>query len=161
MLLVTPSAHRYQQSTLTASMRPSVGLSGNHIALRIRPHTDEAKRRALMETWYRDQLKQAVPPLLEKWESRDGAAINGFSVRRMKTKWGSCSPASGTIRLNTDLAKKPQECLEYVVVHELVHMLESNHGLDFVAHLDRLMPSWQSLRDRLNQLPLPHEDWSY
>ena len=79
----------------------------------------------------------------------------------MKTKWGSCNPGSKSIRLNTDLAKKPRECLEYIVVHEMVHLLERTHNSRFVALMDRFMPRWQLYRDELNRLPVRHEEWGY
>lgn len=82
-------------------------------------------------------------------------------VQRMKTKWGSCNPGTGAIRLNTDLAKKPRDCLEYILVHELVHLLEPTHNARFVALMDRFMPKWQSYRELVNLLPVRHEDWGY
>ena len=90
-----------------------------------------------------------------------GITVQRFFVQRMKTKWGSCNHRTGSIRLNTDLAKKPRDCLEYIVVHEMVHLLESTHNERFIALMDRFMPKWQSMRDILNQLPVRHEDWSY
>ena len=115
--------------------------------LRVRPGTDEAKKQAIVDEWYREQLKQAVPPLIAKWEPLMGVKVERFFVQRMKTKWGSCNPGAGSIRLNTDLAKKPRECLEYIVVHEMVHLLEPTHNARFVALMDQFMPKWQFYRD--------------
>jgi predicted metal-dependent hydrolase len=115
----------------------------------------------VVERWYRDQIKSAVPSLLDRWEPHVGAKVERFFVQRMKTKWGSCNPGAGTIRLNTELAKKPLECLEYVVVHELVHLLEPSHNARFVALMDRFMPRWRFRRDVLNRLPVRHERWGY
>ena len=90
-----------------------------------------------------------------------GVKVERFFVQRMKTKWGSCSPGTRSIRLNTDLAKKPRECLEYIVVHEMAHLLEPTHNARFVGLMDQLLPQWRFCRDRLNQLPVRHEEWAY
>ena len=100
-------------------------------------------------------------PLITKWEARLGVKVERVFVQRMKTKWGSCNHHARTIRLNTDLAKKPLECLEYLVVHELVHILEPTHNARFVALMNQYMPKWSSLQDALNRLPVRHEHWSY
>ena len=140
---------------------PSIELAHRHMLLRVRPGTDEHKRQALVEAWYREQLKAAVPPLLERWQPALGVEVTRFFVQRMKTKWGSCNPEARTIRLNTELAKKPAECLEYIVVHELVHLLEPTHNARFVALMDRFMPKWEFHRQVLNRLPVRRETWSY
>jgi len=129
--------------------------------LRVRPRTDAAKRRALVDEWYREQLKQAVPPLLARGQPRLGVRVERVFVQRMKTRWGSCNHKARTIRLNTELAKKPAACLEYIVVHELVHLLEPTHNARFVALMDRFMPRWQFHRQVLNRLPVRRETWSY
>jgi hypothetical protein len=85
--------------------------------------------------------------------------VNGFFVQQMKTKWGSCNPTARTIRLNTELAKKPKECLEYIVAHEMVHLLEPTHNASFIAMMDRFIPKWRFYRDILNRLPVRHENW--
>lgn len=114
-----------------------------------------------METWYRQQLKQAVPPLIARWEPLLRVQVERFFVQRMKTKWGSCNHGACRIRLNTELAKKPRECLEYIVVHEMTHILEPTHNARFIALMDQCMPQWQFYRDQLNRLPVSHEDWAY
>lgn len=106
------------------------------------------------------QLKEAVTPLIVKWEPVLGMTVNRFFVQRMKTKWGSCNTAARTIRLNTELAKKPAECLEYIVVHEMAHLIERKHNDRFVALLDQHVPQWSTHRDELNASPLAHEEWS-
>ena len=140
---------------------PSIELRHSRMLLRVRPGTDAHKRQALLEEWYRGQIKEAVPPLLAKWQPRMGARVERFFVRRMKTKWGSCNHRAHTIRLNTELAKKPAECLEYVVVHEMAHLIERTHNAHFVALMDQLMPRWQFCREVLNRLPVRGEEWSY
>ena len=114
-----------------------------------------------MGEWYRQQLKDAIPALITKWEHHMGVTVEAFTVRRMRTRWGSCSIGLRTIRVNLELAKKPPECLEQVVVHELVHLLEPTHNNRFVAFMDRFMPKWRFYREQLNRLPVRHEDWSY
>ena len=106
-----------------------------------------------MEEWYRDRLRDTTSPLIAKWEKLAGVQVKKFYVRRMKTKWGSCNPTAKSIRLNTELAKKPPECLEYIVVHELVHLIEPTHNSRFLALMDRLMPKWSFYRDMLNAAP--------
>lgn len=140
---------------------PSLELKHNKLHLGLRPNTSVEKRHSLVEAWYREQLRQALPDLLTKWQPLLGVKARGFYVQRMRTKWGSCNPTARTIRLNTDLAKKPRECLEYVVVHELIHLLEPTHNARFVALMNRFMPLWQEYRKVLNRLPVRHEDWEY
>jgi predicted metal-dependent hydrolase len=129
--------------------------------LRVRPGTREEKKQAIVEAWYRDQLRQAIPSLIAKWEPIMRVKVERFFVQRMKTKWGSCSPATKGIRLNTELAKKPRECLEYIVVHEMAHLLESTHNSRFLALMEQFMPKWRHYREALNRLPVHHERWRY
>jgi predicted metal-dependent hydrolase len=129
--------------------------------LRVRRGTDKAKRQAFIEQWHREQVRNVVAPLIKKWERLIGVTVRRFFVQRMKTKWGSCNDRGGSIRLNTDLARKPMECLEYIVVHEMVHLLERTHSARFMALMDQFMPKWQSHREVLNRLPVRHESWDY
>ncbi len=152
---------RYLLTVVESDERPAVELDHSRMLLRVRPGTDESKRRALVEKWYRQQLKAAVPPLLDRWQPRLGVGVERFFVQRMKTKWGSCNHRARTIRLNTELAKKPAERLEYIVVHELIHLLEPTHNARFVALMDEWMPHWRHHRSQLNQFPISHEDWDY
>jgi predicted metal-dependent hydrolase len=152
---------RYMLKAIECDEAPSVELKHGTMVLRLRQGTDDVKKQAVVEEWYRQQLKHAVPPLIAKWEPIMGVKVDRFFVRRMKTKWGSCNAATHCIRLNTDLAKKPCECLEYIVVHEMVHLLEPTHNARFVALMDRFMPQWRYYRERLNHLPVRHEDWVY
>jgi predicted metal-dependent hydrolase len=140
---------------------PSLILKHNKLLLTIRPGSDTGKRHEVMEAWYREQLKLAVPTLVAKWEPLLGVELSRFFVQRMRTRWGSCNPTAGTIRLNTDLAKKPRECLEYIIVHELIHLLEPTHNARFVSLMDKFMPRWQTYREALNRLPVRHEEWEY
>lgn len=152
---------RYLLTIRESDAPPSIELEHSRMLLRVRPGTVERTKEALMEAWYRDQIKTAVPPLLARWQPLMGVKVERFFVQRMKTRWGSCNHKARTIRLNTELAKKPAECLEYLVVHELVHLLEPTHNARFVALMDRLMPRWQFYREVLNRLPVRREKWSY
>jgi predicted metal-dependent hydrolase len=129
--------------------------------LRLRPKTPGDKKQAVMEAWYRRQIRRAVPPLISKWEPVMGVKVERFFVRKMKTKWGSCNAPLKRIRLNTDLAKKPPECLEYIVVHEMAHLVARHHDDRFVRVMDKCLPGWRLLRQTLNNAPLAHADWTY
>jgi predicted metal-dependent hydrolase len=129
--------------------------------LRVGPGTNHDTKQAIVAGWYREQVKAAVVNLIARWEPMIGVKVKRVFVQKMKTKWGSCNPGTRSIRLNTDLAKKPRECLEYIVVHEMVHMLEPTHNARFVALMDRLIPQWRVCREQLNQLPVRHEKWTY
>jgi predicted metal-dependent hydrolase len=150
---------RYLLKIVEADHPPSVELSHGRMILRVRPGTDTAKRHAIVEEWYREQLRSAIPPLIDKWQRLIGVNVQRYFVQRMKTKWGSCNHRAGSIRLNTDLARKPKECLEYILVHEMVHLLEPTHNERFMALMDQFMPKWKFRREILNNLPLRHETW--
>ena len=134
---------------------PSVKMDHQRITLSVRPGTDMAKRTAIYQRWQRSLLHSAIPPLLAHWESRLGVKVTGYFLQRMKTKWGSCNTRYGHIRLNTELVKKPQNLLEYVIVHELVHLIEPSHNRRFVSLMDQFYPSWREAKVELNKLPLP------
>jgi predicted metal-dependent hydrolase len=140
---------------------PEVELKHNKMILRIRPATSHETKQAILEAWYRENLKQAVPDLISKWEPLIGVKVERFFVQRMKTKWGSCSLGARSIRLNTDLARKPPECLEYIVVHEMTHLLEPTHNARFISLMDQFMPKWRFYKEELNKLPVRHEHWVY
>ncbi len=144
-----------------ASAGPAVQLKHNWMYLRARPAEPHQNKQALLEAWYREQIKITAPPLIAHWEKILGVKLQRFFVRRMKTKWGSYTPSTRSIRLNTNLAKKPRDCLEYVIVHEIAHLLEPTHNARFVAIMDRAMPQWRQHRQQLNQLPIRHEHWTY
>ncbi|CUS32148.1 conserved hypothetical protein [Candidatus Nitrospira nitrosa] len=152
---------RYLLTVREDDEAPSIELKHSRILLHVRPGTSEERKQALFEEWYREQLKQAVPLLITKWQPLIGVTVNRFFVQRMKTKWGSCNPTARHIRLNTELTKKPPECLEYIVVHEMAHLIEPTHTQRFIALMNRFMPKWQFYRGVLNRLPVRHETWSY
>ncbi|OED37904.1 metal-dependent hydrolase [Chromatiales bacterium (ex Bugula neritina AB1)] len=138
----------------------SIG-AGNRLVLSIRSNADAPARERAMERWYREQLKARVPALLEKWQPKVGKQATCCGIKKMKTKWGSCNTDTGSIWLNLELAKKPVPCLDYILVHELVHLHERTHNEQFRGWMDRLMPDWSERRRLLNQSPLSHEYWQY
>jgi predicted metal-dependent hydrolase len=152
---------RYLLKVKEENRTPFVELKHHEMILTVRPGAVMEKREALVTAWYRDQVQVAATPLIAKWEPILGVKVNRTIVRRMRTRWGSCTPGRRTIRLNTELAKKPRECLEYVVVHELVHLLEPSHNATFISLMDKFMPQWRHYRDELNRAPLGHVEWEY
>jgi predicted metal-dependent hydrolase len=152
---------RYLLRVINDGLTPSIDVQHSRLLLRVHPETTEERKQEIFARWYRDQMKAAVPSLIARWVPVMGVTVAGFYVQHMKTKWGSCNPSGGTIRLNTELAKKPKECLEYIVVHEMAHLLEPTHNARFIAFMDRFMPNWRLRRDQLNQLPVRHEHWGY
>ncbi|MDQ2976832.1 MAG: M48 family metallopeptidase [Acidobacteriota bacterium] len=115
----------------------------------------------VLQHWYRQRLRMQIPALLEKWEAKVGVKVDEVRVRKMKTRWGSCNAAAGRIWLNLELAKKSPACVEYILVHEMIHLFERRHNERFRLLMDTIMPSWQLYREELNQAPLAHERWRY
>jgi len=152
---------RYLLRVVEREAPAAVEVRQNELLLHVRPGTGEGRRRELLALWYRDQVRTAVGPFVAKWTSALKVRVKRVFVQRMKTKWGSCNPRSGNIRLNTELAKKPRECLEYIVVHEMVHLLAHHHDERFTSLMDRCLPSWRHDRGQLNAAPLAHETWEY
>ena len=127
----------------------------------VRPGTNAEQREAVLLRWYRDQLKALIPPLLDKWQPLLGVQAAAWGIKKMKTKWGSCTPTARRVWFNLELAKKPVLCLEYIVVHELVHLLERHHNERFTAVMDAFLPNWRVCRQTLNSGVLGHEVWDY
>ena len=150
---------RYLLSVQEADQRPKVELSHRRLRLTVRPGSSLAKRAEVIHEWHKAQLHAVVPGLIKKWESRLGVNVSGYFLQRMKTRWGSSNPSMGNIRLNTELVKKPRDLLEYVVVHEMAHLLAPGHQDAFIALLDRHWPQWRESRSELNALPLSAEKW--
>ena len=139
--------------------RPCIKLDHKRITLRVRPGSSLEKRAQVMHEWHKRQLHEAVPPLIQRWESKLEVTVNRYYLQRMKTKWGSCNHRAGNIRLNTELVKKPRDLLEYIIVHEMAHLIEPTHNERFIVLLDRHYPVWREARDELNALPLKAETW--
>lgn len=152
---------RYLLKVVEKDAPPKIELKHKTMILRVRPDTSMEKRQIIIDEWYRAQLKALIPPLIEKWEKVIKVKVNDFGIRRMKTKWGTCNTEVGRIWINLELAKKPPQCLEYIVVHEMVHLLERKHNDAFVAYMDKFLLKWKYYKDELNQLPVRHEKWKY
>ncbi|MEO7320485.1 MAG: SprT family zinc-dependent metalloprotease [Nitrosospira sp.] len=127
----------------------------------VRPEASAEQREAVLLNWYREQLKALIPPMLEKWQPMLGIEVANWGIKKMKTKWGSCNVKTRRIWLNLQLAKKSTQCLEYIIVHEMVHLLERRHNERFMELMDQAMPNWRSLREELNFSLLSHEKWIY
>lgn len=151
---------RYLLTIKEAASKPSVCLTHRNIILTLRPDSSSAKRAEVMHEWHKSLLHKAVPDLISKWESKLGVKVAGYFLQRMKTKWGSCNQRARNVRLNTELVKKPKDLLEYVVVHEMLHLIEPTHGERFLALLSKHYPTWREARAELNELPLSAEAWS-
>jgi predicted metal-dependent hydrolase len=153
---------RYRLRVIYGNGTSAVRLQGHtRMEMRVRPGTRPDQRERLLNQWYRGQLRKLIPPLLEKWQSALGVAAAEWGIKRMKTKWGTCNPEAQLVWLNLELAKKPVQCLDYIIVHELVHLVEIQHNERFVALMDKHLPQWRRHRQELNSAPLGHASWSY
>lgn len=165
--MVTGESHyfqgrRYLLDVIESAGRPGVALLNNTtMRLRVPLDSDRERREATLQRWYRRELRKMILPLLARWEPRVGRTVDEVRIRRMKTRWGSCNAAAGRIWLNLELIKKPVGCVEYVLVHEMIHLHERQHSERFLAWLNKLMPDWRTRRDELNRAPLAHEVWKY
>jgi len=165
--MVTGESHyfggrRYRLKLIEQVGPATVSLVNNTtMELRVRPGTPQDKRETVLHEWYRKQLRQKLPPLLAKWQPKVDVTVTELRIKKMKTRWGSCNAEARRIWVNLELAKKPVSCLEYILVHEMVHFLERHHNERFRDLMDRLMPSWRLHREELNRAPLAHETWRY
>lgn len=150
---------RYLLSVVEKDAKPSVRLSHREITLTVRPGSSESKREEVMHEWHIALLHEAVPPLIRKWEAKLGVKVSRYFLQRMKTKWGGCNHGARNIRLNTELVKKPKDLLEYVIVHEMLHLVEPTHSEQFFILMNRHYPEWREARAELNELPLGAEEW--
>ena len=139
--------------------RAHVEVESDRLLLYVAPDTTVEQRRQCLEGWYREQLRAELPALVAKWEQKLGVTVPKWTIRRMKTKWGSCNRETHNVWFNVELAKKDPVCLEYIVAHELMHYFERGHGERFTSLMDRYLPDWQMRRDELNGAPLAEEEW--
>ncbi len=151
---------RYLMTVEYKEAKPVVKLDHKRMMLTVRPGATREKRHEIMHEWHKSLLHKEVPAFIKKWENKLKVGVTGYFLQRMKTKWGSCNHRAGHIRLNTELVKKPKDFLEYVIVHEMTHLLEPTHSDRFVALLDEYYPSWRESRAELNELPLAAEVWN-
>lgn len=165
--MVTGESHyfegrRYRLDVVERPGNPQVRIGSNStLELQVPPGMDRDRKHQVLERWYRRRLKARVPDLLARWESVMEVKVADCRIKRMKTRWGTCNIQARRVWLNLELAKKAPRCLEYILVHEMVHLLERHHTDRFRALMDQFMPDWRLHRDALNESPLAHEDWDY
>lgn len=153
---------RYLLHVVEKEAPPKVVLMNKtYIDLYVRPGASIKKRHEIMTEWYRAELKKPIPAIIEKWENTLNVKVNSWQVKQMKTKWGSCNREKKRIWINLDLAKKPEHCLEYIIVHEMIHFIERHHKDKFLFYMDKYLPNWKKLRTELNKFPASHADWNY
>lgn len=153
---------RYRLELIERDGKPEVKpLRSGKLQLFVRPGSSVEVKEKALNAWYREELKKAIPELLEKWQPIVGKEARDWGIKKMKTKWGSCNIEQRRIWLNLELAKKPTECLEYILVHELVHLYERNHNQRFMKLLDQFLPNWRTNKKTLNTSPLSKENWDY
>lgn len=153
---------RYLLNIIEADAPPKVVLKNKtYIDLYVRPETQVEKRHKILTEWYRVELKKQIPAMIEKWEKVLNIKVNEWQVKQMKTKWGSCNIEKKRIWINLELAKKPDYCLEYIIVHEMVHLMERLHNERFLYYMDKYLPNWKQLKTELSKLPVSHADWNY
>jgi hypothetical protein len=150
---------RYRLKLIERPGRAHVEIDGERILMYVPAGSNRSTRLALLQQWQRQQLRGRIPVLIKSWEPKTDQIVSKWSVRRMKTKWGSCNPETGSLWFNLELAKKHPDCLEYIVVHEMTHLIERRHGERFTKLMDGFMPDWRSRRNQLNDSPLAQEDW--
>jgi len=152
---------RYLLKVVERNSSPFVNYTQREIIMHVRPDTLAERRQEILDEWYRTELKKVIPDLITKWEGIIGVKVIEFGVKKMRTKWGTCNPDARRIWLNLELAKKPIECIEYILVHELVHLLERSHNERFISYTDKFLPKWRSYKQELNRLPVSHFEWLY
>jgi len=152
---------RYLLKVIETDSKPKVEIKHDKLILQVRPGSTTEQKHIILQEWYRDQLKSIVPEYIAKWEEIMNVKVDEFGIKKMKTKWGTCNREAKRIWINLELAKKPLECLEYIVVHEMVHLLERNHNDRFVGLMNKYSPQWRHYKEELNRLPVSHEDWKY
>ena len=162
--MVTGESHyvwgvRYRLKVIERSGSAHVEVDGDRLLLYVPAGVSVEDRRDLLSKWHRAQLREQLPEIIAKWEPKIERTVPKWSIRRMKTKWGSCNRETGHIWFNLELATKHPSCLEYIVVHEMAHLIERGHGERFTNLMDKLLPDWRARRDLLNAAPLAHEEW--
>ena len=150
---------RYLLTVREKEVKPTVRLSHRTMTLTVRPGSGTAKREKVIHDWHKSLLHEVVPELIARWEPKLSVNVAAYYLQRMKTKWGSCNHRARTIRLNTELVKKPKELLEYVVIHEMLHLVEPTHSERFLGLMSEHYPAWREGRAELNELPLAATSW--
>ena len=152
---------RYLLKVVEIEAAPVVCIKHNKLILQVRKGTSPEQKYIILQEWYRQQLKELVPKYIAIWKQKIKVEVAEFGIKKMKTKWGTCNREAKRIWLNLELAKKPMECIEYIIVHEMVHLLERNHNEHFIAYMNKFLPQLRHLKVELNRLPVSHTEWGY
>jgi len=152
---------RYLLRVVEGNGPAKVVIKHDTMELCVRPNTSQKKRQEIMDEWYRKELRELAPGMIARYEQIMDVKVNELGIKKMRTRWGTCSRNRKRVWLNLELAKKPKEYIEYIVVHEMAHLLEKHHNDRFVAYMDKFMPKWRHYKEALNRIPLRHENWSY
>ncbi|GAA0109281.1 M48 family metallopeptidase [Clostridium tertium] len=153
---------RYLLNVIYTSKKQRVEIiKNNQIDLYVRENSTTEQREKVMSEWYRSFLKEQIPVIISKWEKEIGVKVNSWGVKLMKTKWGTCNIEAKRIWLNLELAKKSPRCLEYIIVHEMIHLLERNHNDRFHSYMDMFMPNWKEIKAELNGMVFENSNWTY
>jgi len=152
---------RYLLRVIENNVPAKVTIKHDTIEMCVRPHTGQKKRQEIMDEWYRRELRELAPAIIERYEKIMDVKVNELGIKKMRTRWGTCSRIRKRVWLNLELAKKPKEYIEYIVVHEMVHLLEKHHNDRFAAYMDEFLPKWRHYKEALNRIPLRHENWTY
>lgn len=152
---------RYLLNVIENKNKQSVIVKHEKLVLNVKQNATINQKKNILHEWYRERLKEIIPKLIDKWERRINVNVSEFKIRKMKTKWGTCNTVAKRICINLELARKPIICIEYIVVHEIVHLLERKHNERFIAYMNKFMPNWRTYKDELNKLPISHTEWKY
>ena len=152
---------RYLLKVIENKNKQSVIVKHEKLVLNVKQNATINQKKNILHEWYRERLKEIIPKLIDKWERRINVNVSEFKIRKMKTKWGTCNTVAKRICINLELARKPIICIEYIVVHEIVHLLERKHNERFIAYMNKFMPNWRTYKDELNKLPISHTEWKY
>ncbi|MBI5805800.1 M48 family metallopeptidase [candidate division TA06 bacterium] len=152
---------RYLLKVVEADAKPAVTIQHETLLLQVRKGTSLEQKHIILQDWQRQQLRDIIPTFISIWEEKLNVTVAEFGIKKMRTRWGTCNRKVGRIWINLELARKPLECLEYIIVHEMVHLLERNHNEVFVALMDKHLPSWRQSKEKLNRMPISHTEWNY
>jgi predicted metal-dependent hydrolase len=152
---------RYLLKVIKHNAPPRVNIKHDTIEMYIRPQTSQKKRQEILDKWYRKELQQIAPVVIARYEKEMDVKVSDFGIKKMRTRWGTCNRNRKRVWLNLELAKKPREHIEYIIVHEMVHLLEKHHNDRFIAFMDKFLPKWRHYKEGLNRIPLRYENWSY
>lgn len=155
------NGRRYLMNVIASKGKATIELRHKHIDLFVKPGSSHRYKATIMAKFYRNHLNEQIPSLIEKWEKKMKLKVKEYGIKQMKTKWGTCNIEAKRIWVNLELAKKNLDCLEYIIVHEMVHLLERHHNNIFISHMNHYLPNWRALKIELNKSPVSHSDWNY